>query len=1013
MAKISNNKFEAVREFTDRKEPKKAFEDEYMIAKDNPKKYYLLSYYGMGGIGKTRLIQQLIKEKFCNEDSKNIEKYYVKYDFEQSTDMRHCLAALRNMLINLDNRKFKFLRFDLLCLKYAELTGMNMSLSDNGKNIIESNPIIKSVLEIVGALPVVSYFADFVIGINGLSKVGNEISNKSIANEVNETIKGMSDDEMLDKMLEYFGEDLQECTEKLNEPLVIFLDTYERIIKDDWLKKPRKGLISRIPHVLWVITGRDKLDFDWDGLRFETLGMGQSLDNVNNPDIYIDSKLHLLGHLSKEDTIKFLNTAEVPQEYHNDIFSLTDGNPLWLDVTVGLSELARNNGNETFEIIGIKSTEELAERYVKYMDINMQDMVKKLAILGKWTKGVLDILKPYNSTLYMNIVKKCNINETSEGNFHMHNLVRDAIWGLCKKENYEPIEEIRQKAYEYYCSNLDQIEPREKEYINNLTLLVEFYYYHEKEGLDLQKLLEYVRKFNDRGMYWQYLFFSEKLYEAEESEKKDSKVTISYVNALKKREEYKEAKSVIEKYINRINVVDENSLFLEARRLYSDILWEMGKKEEARQILKEVLEKRKESLRVNDKDTLDSMDHDAIRFGNMGEEEEAKKILKEALERRKEIYEENDPDILKCEFNYAINLWNIVGQGEETEEVVQIMKEVIEKQKERLGENDPATMNSVDIYINMFGNPGEVMEIAEKTLEKQKENLGDNDPETLTSMHFHSMNLWEVGKQEEATQMVKEVIEKRKESLGESDPKTLESMDLYVTYLREMGKGEEARQILKEVIETQTENLGENHTDTLKNINNDKVISRSMLKNEEATQKKKEEFENQKENLGEKHEDTLNSMFKYFESLWEMGKREEATQILKEVIEKRKESLGEDHPDTLTSMFIYSKRLSEMGKQEEATQIKKEILEKPKENLGENHKEFLTIMEKYARSLYCMGEDWESLLIEKEVLDKRKEILGDNDPATLNSAQIYIDHLLSIGWEKDAEDVAEKFNITI
>ncbi|MDD3219689.1 MAG: hypothetical protein PHC41_12670 [Lachnospiraceae bacterium] len=422
-----------------------------------------MAYYGIGGIGKTTLLDKLISDNFKNPNPKqNIGKYYIKYDFETSNNEKQILTALRNMLIKLDSRKFSFVQFDLACLKYAEQTGSGNDLIEKSNDFIESSPLLKAALEVGGAIPIASTFTQIISAINESKNAIIGFDMKRSANRISAELNNLQENEILQKLPEYFSMDLNKCTEKLKKPLVIFLDTYEKLAnyldadiksKDDWLVDPNRGIISQSNHILWVLAGRDKPQFDWESMGFQTLEH-QTLDQVENPDEYVESKLHLLGNLSDTDAIGFLTSAQIPERYHSDIYNLTMGNPLWLDVAVGFYENSINRGT-SFSISGIKSASKMLERYIKYMDNDMQDLVKQLAILGKWDNNSLSIINNINYTIYDKIKRSCMIHSEDSEYFYMHSLIRENICEFCKQENYEPIASIYKNTWNYYVNELD------------------------------------------------------------------------------------------------------------------------------------------------------------------------------------------------------------------------------------------------------------------------------------------------------------------------------------------------------------------------------------------------------------------------------------------------------------------------------------------------------------------------------------------------------------------------------
>ena len=146
---------------------------------------------------------------------------------------------------------------------------------------------------------------------------------------------------------------------------------------DDWLKNPGYGVYKSTANVLWVIFGRDRLQYDWEALDEIVLPEGFTLEDVTNPDMYIESKLHCLGNLTKEYADEFLQKVGIPDIYYEDIYNSTRGNPVWLDLVVDMYDLA-NSHNKKFVFDGIKNTESLTKRYFIYLDNAEKNAVVQL-----------------------------------------------------------------------------------------------------------------------------------------------------------------------------------------------------------------------------------------------------------------------------------------------------------------------------------------------------------------------------------------------------------------------------------------------------------------------------------------------------------------------------------------------------------------------------------------------------------------------------------------------------------
>ena len=126
--KLQSTEFEAIKEFTDREDPQEAFERKFRVLSENWKEeYYVLCYYGKGGVGKTSFLDKLCRvirgvEGNATRLLDKIECNYIRYDFDaksSGTDKLTILLSLRRQLGEVD-KNFKFFRFDSAVLLYAK-----------------------------------------------------------------------------------------------------------------------------------------------------------------------------------------------------------------------------------------------------------------------------------------------------------------------------------------------------------------------------------------------------------------------------------------------------------------------------------------------------------------------------------------------------------------------------------------------------------------------------------------------------------------------------------------------------------------------------------------------------------------------------------------------------------------------------------------------------------------------------------------------------------------------------
>lgn len=458
----------ATRKFTDREQPRKVFFDKYDALKQqlpDVDDIYVITYYGVGGIGKSTLLRKLQEE--LKEKEKN--PYYLHYDFETSQDMKTSLQFMKTKLEK--DYKFSFPLFDLALYAYSNKIGDTVEKKEV-QSYVEQSRTLSFIMDSIEDIPLIGMASKLVkLADSGIAVLKNLTSNykKELSQIEQDSAKDIYQD-----LPYYFSLDLEENVKKLNQPLVIFLDTYEKLVnevqdtgysisKDLWLRGDR-GPILNVPGILWVIAGREKIkwgesDTDWE----------DTLDQ------------HILGDLSWKDASSFLSEAGISDEtLRKEIYELTHGTPIYLDICVSTYEILSSQGRSiTIDEFG-KNPDALIERYIRYMDHQSSEMVYLLSQIPLWNDDMIHevgpkILPDFSYVLYEKIKKLsfvCNLETWS----YIHKTVNDVFNANCP-------EVIRKKSvdilYHYYYDFL----------VNHSTVHPNYSYY--LDGF-LQVSLDYI-----------------------------------------------------------------------------------------------------------------------------------------------------------------------------------------------------------------------------------------------------------------------------------------------------------------------------------------------------------------------------------------------------------------------------------------------------------------------------------------------------------------------------------------
>ena len=427
----------AVKEFVGRAEPRAAFWKRYdQMIRDGTT---LINFYGAGGVGKSRLLIQLVneidqKKKNYSEIFKNIHVLY--HDFVNGTDKRAILNRWKNELEkvgcefpyfetgdfylslkqgakNIDKPKMKSWLEKNKWLKFvkdelnnasnfsdAAIPGLNAAaeLADVTNDALSIFPGIKSITVLVGAI-------DRILAERDLVKKLEEHS--ILREELNRRLVARNSSELEEYLPMLFAQDVCDWADNAAKPqkFIIFLDTYELLTtegsigtelasnntySDWWLRDDamgHEGLIFTMPSTLWVIAGRNKLN--WQG------EFNKNLEQ------------YLLKMLSDDDANKFLERAGIDnQQLRNEIAKFTNGYPLYLDACVDVYDkyIIKNSMEPPADYIIEQSNQVLIERILKYLDTDARTMIMCLSVIGKWTDNIAhNVVENFNPHTYMRV----------------------------------------------------------------------------------------------------------------------------------------------------------------------------------------------------------------------------------------------------------------------------------------------------------------------------------------------------------------------------------------------------------------------------------------------------------------------------------------------------------------------------------------------------------------------------------------------------------------------------------
>ncbi|MFA3790013.1 hypothetical protein AB6T38_02730 [Aliiglaciecola sp. SL4] len=322
----------------------------------------VLQFYGVGGVGKSRLLKEL--KDILPSLHKDIICSKIDFDDDSINESSRALLRLRNSF----DKKVQFKLFDFAYAVFFGKRNPEFEFSDQKLPLIEEAGVLGSIISVMDGLGIVGAISGIVAQTHKYSK---KLLLDQEAKLALQSLQNMSEKEIVSVLPEFFSFDLNSYCEKKSSKAVLFFDTYEALwygysgekhafTRDSWVRQ----LANSSQYILIVIAGREKLRWQ---------------EYNNEWESAIDT--HLLNNLSKEDVVRFLNSAGIKdKELVEKIASVSGGHPYYLDLCLDI--LAQNGAVEITE--WPDSKRELFDRFSKSLSSNELALLKRLAPLSSY-----------------------------------------------------------------------------------------------------------------------------------------------------------------------------------------------------------------------------------------------------------------------------------------------------------------------------------------------------------------------------------------------------------------------------------------------------------------------------------------------------------------------------------------------------------------------------------------------------------------------------------------------------
>jgi tetratricopeptide (TPR) repeat protein len=500
----------ASREFTDREEPRKAFYHSFSHIREEG--YHVLTYYGVGGIGKTRLQKEL--DRYVKETDSKAMTVAIDFREEQHRFPADALVWMRQAVTQ--NRPVKFTTFDFAYAVYWAKMNPHVEMKAERRRLpfLEESNYIGDLIAQLENVPVAQWIPKTIKLIDTVAQYSDMMKWwRGRGREVLQSLRNMHPADIEEMLIVYWAADFMDYLKEKNEKAVFFLDTYEALwekernqgsffARDEWIRE----FILQFHEVraLFVICGREKVR--WAEVNEEW-------------NEYLEQ--HLIGELSPADCHQFLDSCGIHDaDIQRCITAGSEGLPYYLDLMVDTYQVIQQKREPDAEDFSLHP-QEVLERFLRYLDLSEKETLKVLSVPRFWDQELFQALVEefrtyYPVTAYQDLCRFSFISrQNNTDNWEMHKLMRAGLQKEVNDKEYQLCEKIHRFVWAYYTKRLPcpSTEDIEEPHIMAFTEAV----FHARSIFSDDELLNWlttaVRPFRSKGSWGVLIRLFEELLE--------------------------------------------------------------------------------------------------------------------------------------------------------------------------------------------------------------------------------------------------------------------------------------------------------------------------------------------------------------------------------------------------------------------------------------------------------------------------------------------------------------------
>ncbi len=340
-----------------------------------------MTYYGVGGIGKTSLVKELRRHAKQLYEDEQIDVCMIHLDL----DSDHIGAPADALYAFRTQWPGNCPLFEFALAKYWAVQGR--TIEQIRKQIIREDSLLFDLIEAGATLADV--FAPAKLVKKLYAKGSDFLRRHGHLAARFDHVESLTDAELDEWLPALLGEEIEQWVTSNNKRLLVFIDGHERLFASDRYKFGKASMDDRLQELVgtagkgfYVICGHNRIEW---------------ADNNVEWKRYLEQ--HLLGALANADANAFLHSIPVTEDnLRETIVAASHGVPLYLDLCTSIYVIKKQAGesirNEDFEGAGGR----VIDRFLSYLDREHAETVRALS-------GI----ECFDSRVFFTVTKALNI----------------------------------------------------------------------------------------------------------------------------------------------------------------------------------------------------------------------------------------------------------------------------------------------------------------------------------------------------------------------------------------------------------------------------------------------------------------------------------------------------------------------------------------------------------------------------------------------------------------------------